>query len=37
MELNDPFDYRGYARWRLHRGGISPAHKASSTCQVWYS
>ena len=29
MGLDDPFDYRGYARWRLHRGELAPAHKGS--------
>ena len=31
MNLDDPFDYRGYAQWRLHRGKIAPAHKGSIT------
>jgi len=31
MGLDDPFDYRGYAQWRLHRGEIAPAHKGSTT------
>ena len=26
---DDPFDYRGYARWRLHRGEIAPSFKSS--------
>ena len=33
MGLDDPFDYRGYARWRLHRGEIAPAHKGSITLE----
>jgi len=31
MNLDDPFDYRGYAQWRLHRGELAPAHKGSTT------
>ena len=33
MGLDDPFDYRGYARWRLHRGELAPAHKGSITLE----